>query len=51
MRPERLLSEMAPRCRGVLGVLFGHRFTVRVGDVVYKTCYCGRCGYVPKGVS
>jgi hypothetical protein len=36
-----------PKCIGI-GRLFGHRFTVKMGEYVYKTPYCGRCGFVPE---
>ena len=33
-----------PKCVGLMGWLFGHRFTVNSGDYSYRLGYCGRCG-------
>lgn len=41
------MSTPGPKCIGIWGRLFGHRFTVAVADMVYKTDYCGRCGMAP----
>lgn len=31
-----------------MGFIFGHRFTVRAGEYIYQTDYCGRCGMYAK---
>lgn len=35
------------KCIGVFGKLFGHKFKKTVGDYVYSTDYCTRCGLYP----
>lgn len=35
------------RCTGLLGWIFGHRFTERRGDLVWDLGHCRRCGFRP----
>lgn len=39
------MSEREPvRCVGILGRIFGHKFTHQVGDWIYQIGNCRRCG-------
>jgi hypothetical protein len=38
----------APKCRGLLGWIFGHKFMKQVGGYIYSSDHCYWCG-VPKG--
>jgi hypothetical protein len=39
---------MSSRCKGLLGVLFGHKFIKDMGGYVWPSGYCYRCG-MPQG--
>jgi hypothetical protein len=36
------MSERMPRCRGLLGLIFGHKFVMTLGE--WPRDYCLRCG-------
>lgn len=35
-------------CKGLLGLIFGHKFVTTKGGYIYDADYCYRCGYTPK---
>lgn len=35
----------APRCLGIFGFLFGHKFLKSMGGYNYRNANCWRCGY------
>ena len=40
------MTEQTPKCRGILGRLFGHKFLKQSGGYVYSSNRCYRCGFV-----
>ena len=38
-------SAYGPRCRGLFGWLFGHKFIKGAGDYHYRADHCWRCGF------
>lgn len=45
------MSERTPKCRGLLGLVFGHKFQhgTWMDDRITVTNYCTRCGFVSEG--
>lgn len=35
------------KCRGLLGAIFGHKWTYRLGAWEYNSRHCTRCGHIP----
>lgn len=34
-------------CQGIMGRIFGHKFKFGLGDFVYDSAFCRRCGFFP----